>query len=263
MKRSTKWLIGGSVVAVLGVLVVVPSTSTPPKTIKPTPHHVTPKKSKITHSKTTSTTSTKPPAPMPTLPTASSHAGGALSAYESVSHNSSPSNAIQTVMDPANPSETWALVPEGIHEDGNATETLWFGIQRTPTSQWLWIPSALPGGLSSQLPAPARLALQWAFDLHENESGPANLAGNVSWRSLQGAVSEPEGWIMQSVSAADSATGVPAVQITIWQQSFTSFHGLYGMTSDWDASNLNGTGALNMIQASTEPLSTVTDGKYL
>ncbi len=267
MKRSTKWLIGGSAVVVLGVLAVVVG-GTPAKTAKPAPHHVlhrviAPKKSRTTRTKTTSATPTQPPAPMPALPSTGHHAGSTLSTYEAISHNAAPANPIQTAQDPADPQETWALVPEGVHEDGNSAETLWFGIQKTPNAKWTWIPSTLPGQLSPTLPAPARLALQWAFDLHENETGPANLAGNVSWQSLQGAVSEPEGWTMQSVSAADSATGTAAVQITVWQKSFTSFHGLYGMVSDWDSSNLSGTGALNMIQASTEPLNVVTDGKFL
>ncbi len=267
MQRSTKWLIGGSSVVVVGVLVVI-STGTPAKTVKPLPHHVlhhvsTPKNSRTTRTKTTSATPTQPPAPMPALPRSGHHTGSALTSYEAISHNAAPANPIQTATDPADPQETWALVPEGVYEDGNSAETLWFGIRKTPTSTWTWIPSTLPGQLSAQLPSPARLSLQWAFDLHENESGPANLAGNVSWQSLQGAVSKPEGWSMQSVSAANSATGTAAVQITVWQQSFTSFHGLYGMMSDWDSTNFSGTGALNMIQASTEPLSAVTDGKFL
>lgn len=261
MKTPTKWFIGGSAVVVIGVGVVlttapakVPlsSPSAAPRQVRPPQAlaHQHPAKKTLVHP-TQKPAPAKPPA--------------ALSSYEAISYNPAPVNSIQTAQDPSNPQKTWALVPVAIHEGGNATATLWFGVRQTPKAAWTWIPSALPGRLSAQLPKPAYNALQWAFDLHEGKPGPTNLSGVVSWKSITGVVSEPQGWTMENVSAANSATGQAGVQIVVWQQSFYgSFHGLYGMISDWDAQNAStGNRALDLIEPSSLPLTTVTNARYV
>lgn len=180
-----------------------------------------------------------------------------LAAYQAISHNPAPSVPIQTVLDPANSRETWALVPVGIQEPRNTTTTLWFGVQRTPHGPWQWIPSTLPAMLSSALPLPAHQALQLAFDWHDGQTGPDNLPGHVSWSALTGLVTEPVGWSMETLSAQDSPLATATVQITVFQAPYGGpFHGLYGMVTDWDAHNTpTGTHALDGIWTTTEPLS--------
>lgn len=194
----------------------------------------------------------------------STHSGSvnqsAITSYEAASNQTTaPNPGIQIVPDPSNPAVHLAFVPMGQKTSQSASRTLWVGTQFR-NGPWLWVPSTLPGALSSQLPRPAYHALAWAYDLHEGQPGPS-LPGPISWNSLRSVVSEPVGWTVTKLSASQSLNGLPSIQIVVWMKSYTQFHGYYGLITIWNASNApSGSHALDMLEASSRSLALTVGG---
>lgn len=154
--------------------------------------------------------------------------------FQTATHQAAPRD-LETVAVPW-AHQTWAIDPIGITNAQDPNPTLWFG-EKTGAGPWHWIPSTLPGALSTQLPKPIDAALQWAWDLNQGQTGP-DLGGPVQWSAITGHVSMPQGWIMQSLSAAASPLGKPTILVTVWVQSYTgTFSGFYGVDTAWDTTN--------------------------
>lgn len=198
------------------------------------------------------------PAVPPAVRSGSAH-GSALASYRAVSHNPAPptGNGILTAPDPAHPVTTWAVVPEAVHEHGNATGTLWFGIRPTPHASWAWYPCALPGALPKGLPTVARTALQLAWDLSENRGGPSQLPGHISWKMVQGQVGVPAGWAFRSIK-------IPGIGIrtdlVVFMPAYSGRLGKWvEMVTTWNAHNVTtGAHALDLFYTSSQSLADLT-----
>jgi len=157
-----------------------------------------------------------------------------------------PTGPIDIVQNPANPAQTWAFATEAA-ASALTGQTLWFG-ERTGNGPWTWIPSTLPGALSPKLPPAVYSTLQWAFDLHEGQPGPA-LNGTVSWDAITGQVGEPVAWV------AGESDGM--LTLTVWVPSYASNGpAYYGVQSEWFASTVaQGQSGLSMLIPSNQSLS--------
>ncbi len=247
MTKGKKILAGAGIVVVAGIgigLVTArtqqPTASQPVKDQRVTPHHQI-----IQHHR-------KPaqPAPVfvssattPTIPSAGqSTAARAQASLASVTHKegvTTPTGPIDVVVNLANPTQHWAFATEAA-KGASTGDTLWFGEQNTPDGPWTWIPSTLPGALSSKLPPAVYSTLQWAWDLNQGKPGPS-LFGTVSWNGITGHVGLPEGWTAQESAGQ--------LTITTWAPSYTGMYaGFYGVQSVWDADTLSaGQSGLSMI----------------
>lgn len=258
MKTRTIWGIG--VVAVVGVGVVVAGTYHPQphatapvvrarETRRPTPtNKVAQPISQPAHKPTVPM-----PAKTPVIPSVGSNStANATTSLTALTHKegvANPVGPLDVVSNLAKPTQQWAFATEAAQ--GTSTGyTLWFGEHNTPSGPWTWIPSTLPGALSTQLPPAVYRVLQWAYDLHAGQSGPT-LFGTVNWNTIKGLVGEPEGWTAQEADGT--------LTITVWERSYDgSFHGFYGIQSDWYVKTINaGTSGLSMIVANPGPMTTI------
>ena len=244
MKTRTKIEIGVGVVVVAGVGVIALTAPHPQPTQKPTHHHQTPEKKQRTPPAKPHPTA-KPPSRLPTIPTAGGNsitsASASLTALTSKEGVAMPAGPIDIVPNLANPRQRWAFAAEAAH--GKATGyTLWFGMENTKNGPWTWIPSTLPGLLSSKLPPAVHSALLWSWDLNQGQPGPA-LPGTVSWNAIKGAVGKPVGWTAQDMPTPSELV------LTVWMPSFYgSYHGLYGLQTVWYPSTISaGKQGLSMI----------------
>lgn len=172
--------------------------------------------------------------------------------FRIATHQAAPRD-LETVAVPC-AHQTWAIDPIGMTSAQDPNPTLWFG-EQTGAGPWHWTPSTLPGALSMQLPKPIDAALQWAWDLNQGQAGP-DLGGPVQWSAITGHVGMPQGWTLQTLSAADSPLGRPTMTLTVWMPSFTgSFTGYYGVETAWDTTNAaTGTHGLLGLDAAPGPL---------
>ena len=189
-----------------------------------------------------------------------SHTTTLAVSFRAATHQTAPSNLETLAVPWAN--QTWAIDPIGITSAKNPNPTLWFG-EKTGAGPWHWIPSTLPGALSTQLPKPIDAALQWAWDLNQGQAGP-DLGGPVQWSAITGHVGVPQGWTLQTLSAADSPLGRPTMTLTVWMLSFTgSFTGYYGVATAWDATNAaTGTHGLLGLDAAPGPLTHIVPNSH-
>ena len=263
MKRSTK-IAGGIVVT--GIIVGIalsgvhrhPVATTHPTTVKH-PHKVKP----VSHPKHASKTqyhhkTTPIPSKYPIPPTVATASGSATASFTAATHQAPPT-PLEVVQVPWQQGASWAVEPVGMHMDGNSNATLWFGEQATPQGAWTWIPSTLPGALSTHLPLPIRQALQLGWDLSQRQPGPTTAFGTISWSAITGKVGKPAGWTMVSMPATDSPSGSASIGLIVWQHSYTGvFNGYYGLETIWDAQNsVTGTHDFQGFIANPGPLTTI------
>lgn len=190
--------------------------------------------------------SVTPPSTPPIPSTGQNSAASAQASLAALTHQegvATPPGPIDIVPNLANPNQVWAFATEAA--PGQSTGyTLWFG-ERTGNGPWTWIPSTLPGALSTKLPPAVYSTLQWAYDLHEGQPGPT-LYGTVSWNAVTGHVGEPEGWV---AGVSPLPGGHPMLTLTGWVPSYTgSYSGYYGVQSQWLKSTIAaGQSGLSMI----------------
>lgn len=255
MKRRTPWVIGAAVVVVgVGVALLWPHRGVHPTAVRPVHHQnrisrTTPAKAvSPDHRIKAAVTVPTPTIPRPGTSTGSSAQASlaALTKHEGVDRPVGPIDVVQNV---GQPSQTWAFSTEAA-KGASTGYTLWFGEQDTPTGPWTWIPSTLPGALSSQLPPAVHSALQWAYDLHAGQTGPT-LLGTVSWNAIKGLVGEPAGWTVQESNGQ--------LTLTVWEPSYTgTFTGYYGVQSAWYPSTIRaGQSGLSMIIAHPGPMALI------
>ena len=265
MKRSTTVIIGGGVVlgAVVGIALsgvhTRPIAATHPAKVEH--HHKT---KPVSHPKHPSKTphhkahSSPIPSKYPVPPATGTANGSATASFTAITHQAPPS-PLEVVKVPWQSGARWAIEPVGMKMDGNANVTLWFGQQAKAHGTWTWIPSTLPGALSSKLPIPIHQALQLGWDLSQRQPGPNTGIGNISWSAITGKVSKPAGWTMAPVAATDSPTGSASVYLTVWQQSYTGvFSGFYGLVTIWSAQDAStGTHDFQGFVGAPGPLATI------
>ncbi len=239
-------VVAGIVVAVgLGVAMV----TSHPQSVTHQDHPVAIQPAKKTQSRppaqkpTTQKPAFVPPKTIPTIPSTGNNsvtsAQTSLTALTQKEGVTTPTGPIDVVANLAKPSQRWAFATEAA-KGASTGYTLWFGMESTKAGPWTWIPSTLPGALSSQLPPAVHSALLWAYDLEQGQSGPT-LYGTVSWNSITGLVGEPQGWTAQESGGS--------LMLTVWMPSFYgSFHGFYGVETDWYPSTIaSGQQGLSMI----------------
>ncbi|AUW92638.1 hypothetical protein BXT84_00615 [Sulfobacillus thermotolerans] len=238
MTMNKKVVIGIGVVVVgvgAGVVLGPARPQAHPLAGKPVSHQkATPKKILTKEDKRVSTKkATMSPPKTPVIPSAEQSSGtsaqASLAAITQKEGVATPSGPIDVVANLANPTQTWAFATEAAHS-ASTGYTLWFGEQDTPHGPWAWIPSTLPGALSSKLPPAVYSALQWAWDLNQGQPGPT-LFGTVSWNGITGHVGLPEGWTAQESEGQ--------LTITTWAPSYTgTYAGFYGVQSAWHANTM-------------------------
>lgn len=239
MQRQWYFIIGGAVV-VVGIVAV--SNTRPPQPVAKAPVHHHPKAPAKTHPKdqvkATKPQAKTPPIPkhFPTIPTSGTSTGSATASFKAIV-GQAPSIPLQIVTPPWAKDTQWVVEPLGMKMNGNALYTLWFG-DRTGSGPWHWYPATLPGEPPSAMPPAIRESLIMAYSLHLGDNGPSDTPGGITWQGLQGKVSEPEGWDLEVLPAAQSPLSQPSVGLTLYQQSFTGmFDGYYGTQAVFDAQN--------------------------
>lgn len=258
MTRGQKIVLAGIVVAMgIGMAMATPPSHSPfgrPAAAAPIK-----KTGQAGHYKTTKASpptpepALTPPAKMPSIPTAgraaATSAQASLMVLTQKEGVTMPAGPIDVVTNLADPTQRWAFATESA-KGASTGDTLWFGEQNSAHGSWRWIPSTLPDALSKTLPPAVYAALQWAYDLHEGQTGPA-LYGNVSWSSVTGQVGEPEGWTAQERDGA--------LTLTVWVPSYTgTFNGFYGVQTVWYASTIAaGQSGLSMIVPAPAPLARI------
>ncbi len=236
MKTSKKILIGTGIVMVGAVAVIAASPAPQPLPVKKVPDIIRRKvpQRKAQPAKTPAKIVRVPQSPQPpVIPSpgrnSMTSAQASLAAMTHKEGVKTPAGPIDIVGNFAQPTQKWAfatLAAKGV----STGYTLWFGEQDTPRGPWAWIPSTLPGALSSKLPPAVYSALQWAWDLNQGQSGPT-LFGTVSWSGVTGHVGMPEGWTAQE--------SYGSLTITVWEPSYTGIYsGYYGVQSAWYPSTI-------------------------
>lgn len=180
-----------------------------------------------------------PPAVIPsTGQSTASTAAASLAALTRQEGVAMPPGPIDVVANLANPTQQWAFATEAA-KGASTGYSLWFG-ERTGRGPWTWIPSTLPGALSSKLPSAVYSALNWAWDLSQGQPGPT-LLGTVSWNGITGRVGMPEGWTAQESHRQ--------LTLTVWLPSQTGIYsGYYGVQTVWYPSTIaGGQSGLSMI----------------
>lgn len=247
MTKSGVLLMSAGIVVVgatVFLLVTKRTQTAPPKHPAPITHIV--KTPHTSHKRATSPAQKRPQPPhsaVPVIPHAAhasaSSASASLAAVTQKEGVTTPTGPIDYVKNLADPPQTWAFATKAA-KGASTGYTLWFGEQDAPHGPWTWIPSTLPGALSSKLPPAVYSALQWAWDLNQGQPGPA-LLGAVSWAAVTGHVGIPEGWTAQE--------SYGQLTITTWAPSYTgTYSGYYGVQSAWYAGTIAaGQSGLSMI----------------
>lgn len=217
--RNRQWIGVGALLGLLvggGIWLAHAAGSPPARTTAPASHRLTRRPGR-THS----SAPPAPPAPFAGLHRSFAAATGLPA-----------STALEVVRLPWNPTRAWAVDPVGVSAAPRPL-TLWFG-ERTGDGPWTWIPSRLPGALSSQLPPAVHDALARAYDLYQGQPGPT-VPGSISWQALTGHVGLPAGWTLQTLPAEASPLAQASVALTVWQVSYTgTYAGFYGLDTVWD-----------------------------
>ena len=195
-------------------------------------HHVRPVRRKPRAQKQPSTGATPSPR-FPTIATADSAPGSASSSLLTVAareHVPAPSEPVVVVAKPGSKTRHWAFATvASVQPNVNGGYILWFGRQTSATT-WQWIPSDLPGQLSSKLPPALQHTLQWAYELHLDDTYNGSLTG-TPWNNVTGQVGYPEGWTVYA--------GYGQLDLTVWMPMEGHTHEFVGLQTQWWPSTIN------------------------